>query len=97
MATSRITKKQIVEETVTLNLSMEEAKTLFLVLGRVGGEPVYTRRGDVNNIRNELSKYVEPPRKWHVDSASLGRDRLHGFLEFADSSGPIGEDKYNAS
>lgn len=50
-----VTLKPIV--TYTLELTEQEAETLYLITFRIGGDPEKSRRGDMDNIGKELRKF----------------------------------------
>ena len=73
-----VTRTEIVEvtpETITLTLSMEEAKALLAVSQRIGGSAVNTRRVHLDKINNAL---------WDVGVRDEGQDidDKHGRIYF---------------
>lgn len=90
-----VVEEQVLEgETFELTLTRDEAISIFLVLGKVGGDDQTTRRGDIKAVYDGLKPYVSRslPRQYFHHHQSNGLLRLKGGLEFANKDGLFAAD-----
>ncbi len=84
IVTSKTERKVIETKTVTLVLNEREAKTLSLVLARVGGSPENSRRKHTDDIARELEKVMGDP---YYYPEKIYIDRTNRALSFDNEAG----------
>jgi hypothetical protein len=67
---AKITKMSFDTYKLILELSPDEAKTLFIILNKIGGDPEYSPRKYSQNILTELHKYLSNGETYHPATES---------------------------
>lgn len=92
-ATAEVTKKTVVQESVTLTISRDAAAVLAVVVGSIGGDPTLSYRKYTDAIHHALREAGFSSYNY-ADKPGSPRRRITGALSFKDGFVQKPEENY---